>query len=95
MKELNTAKLLSSKPHISGLEIGIQCLLNCEKEELTLESLWRPVLASSAGERPNAICMTFFPARNILEQKMQQLSNKSELSLISILKGSASIVPLY
>jgi len=92
LKELNTAKSLSSKPHISDLEIGIQ--LNSEKEELTLESLWRPVLASSAGERPNAICMTFFPARNILEQKMQQLSNKWELSLISNLKGSASIVPL-
>jgi len=44
-----------------------------KKGQLTLESLWRPVLASSAGERPNAICITFFPARNILEKKMQQL----------------------
>jgi hypothetical protein len=56
LKELNTEKLFSLKPHISDLEIGIQ--LNSEKEGLTLESLWRPVLASSAGERPNAICMT-------------------------------------
>jgi hypothetical protein len=75
LKELNTAKLLSSKPLISGLEIGIQCLLNSENEQLTLESLWRPVLTSSAGERPSAIYITFFPARNILEQKMQELSN--------------------
>jgi hypothetical protein len=60
LKELNTAKLLSSKPLISGLEIGIQCLLNSENEQLILESLWRPVLASSAGERPSAIYITFF-----------------------------------
>jgi len=49
----------------------LQCVLNSDRE-LTLESLCRPVLASSAGERPNAICMTFFPARNILRQKKLQ-----------------------
>jgi hypothetical protein len=74
------------------LEYGV---LNSEKKQLALESLWRPVLASSAGERPNAICITFFPARNILEQKMRQLSNMWELRLMSILKSSASIMPLY
>ena len=71
LKELNTANLLWSKTHTSGLEYNVYWIQ--KKGQLTLESLWRPVLASSAGERPNAICITFFPARNILEKKMQQL----------------------
>jgi hypothetical protein len=67
LKELNTEKLPSAKPHNHGTGYTSQYFPNDDKnKKTTLESLCRPVFASSEAERPNAICMTFFPARNIL-----------------------------